>query len=209
MFHRPQRRIPEINASSTADIAFLLLIFFLLTTSMDTDRGLQRRLPPPGRPTTEVMKLRERNVLTVDIGKDDRVKCAGDYVDLPELRERAKLFIANSQDDPDLPERVLVDIPFLGRVRVTKHHVIALRCSRLASYRTYIAVQDELAGAYRDLRDELAHRKWNRDYASLSPDQQEAVRRVFPQQISEVKSEVDNNYDNYNYDNYDKEDRAL
>ena len=62
MFHRPQRRIPEINASSTADIAFLLLIFFLLTTSMDTDRGLQRRLPPPGRPTTEAMKLRERNV---------------------------------------------------------------------------------------------------------------------------------------------------
>ena len=112
IYRRPNRKIPEINASSTADIAFLLLIFFLLTTSMDTDSGLLRRLPPPGRPE-EAMKLQERNVLLIDIEEDDRVKCAGDYVDLPELRARAKLFIANPQDDPGLPERVPVEVPLL------------------------------------------------------------------------------------------------
>lgn len=204
MYRRPKRSIPEINASSTADIAFLLLIFFLLTTSMDTDSGLLRRLPPPGRPAMESMKLQERNVLLIDLGEDDRVKCAGDYVDLAELRARVKLFVANPQEDPGLPERVPVDIPFLGTVPVTKHHIIALRCSRNASYRAYIAVQDELAGAYRDLRDELARRKWGREYAALTPEHQEAVRRVFPQQISEVKSEADDNYNNN-----DKEGRPL
>lgn len=190
IYRRPNRKIPEINASSTADIAFLLLIFFLLTTSMDTDRGLLRRLPPPGRPE-EAMKLQERNVLLIDIGEDDRVKCAGDYVDLPELRARAKLFIANPQDDPGLPERVPVEVPLLGTVPVTEQHVIALRCSRRASYRAYIAVQDELAGAYRDLRDELSRSRWGQNYAGLTPDRKQAVREVFPQKISEVKAEND------------------
>ena len=191
MYRRPKRSIPEINASSTADIAFLLLIFFLLTTSMDTDSGLLRRLPPPGRPAMESMKLQERNVLLIDLGEDDRVKCAGDYVDLAELRARVKLFVANPQEDPGLPERVPVDIPFLGTVPVTKHHIIALRCSRNASYRAYIAVQDELAGAYRDLRDELSRSRWGQNYADLTPDRKQAVREVFPQKISEVKAEND------------------
>lgn len=190
IYRRPNRKIPEINASSTADIAFLLLIFFLLTTSMDTDRGLLRRLPPPGRPE-EAMKLQERNVLLIDIEEDDRVKCAGDYVDLPELRARAKLFIANPQGDPGLPERVPVEVPLLGTVPVTEQHVIALRCSRRASYRAYIAVQDELAGAYRDLRDELSRSRWGQNYADLMPDRKQAVREVFPQKISEVKAEND------------------
>lgn len=190
IYRRPNRKIPEINASSTADIAFLLLIFFLLTTSMDTDRGLLRRLPPPGRPE-EAMKLQERNVLLIDIEEDDRVKCAGDYVDLPELRARAKLFIANPQDDPGLPERVPVEVPLLGTVPVTEQHVIALRCSRRASYRAYIAVQDELAGAYRDLRDELSRSRWGQNYADLTLDRKQAVREVFPQKISEVKAEND------------------
>ena len=190
IYRRPNRKIPEINASSTADIAFLLLIFFLLTTSMDTDRGLLRRLPPPGRPE-EAMKLQERNVLLIDIEEDNRVKCAGDYVDLPELRARAKLFIANPQDDPGLPERVPVEVPLLGTVPVTEQHVIALRCSRRASYRAYIAVQDELAGAYRDLRDELSRSRWGQSYADLTPDRKQAVREVFPQKISEVKAEND------------------
>lgn len=190
IYRRPNRKIPEINASSTADIAFLLLIFFLLTTSMDTDRGLLRRLPPPGR-LEEAMKLQERNVLLIDIEEDDRVKCAGDYVDLPELRARVKLFIANPQDDPGLPERVPVEVPLLGTVPVTEQHVIALRCSRRASYRAYIAVQDELAGAYRDLRDELSRSRWGQNYADLTPDRKQAVREVFPQKISEVKAEND------------------
>ena len=188
-----KRSVPEINSSSTADIAFLLLIFFLITTSMDTDRGLARRLPPPpeNKEQLDDIVVKERNVLPVDLERDDRVKCAGEYVDVRELRERAKLFIANPQDDPDLPERVPEEIPFLGTVPVTKHHVIALRSDRESSYRAYVSVQEALAGAYRDLRDELARRKWQCPYADLTPDRREAVRRVFPQKISEVKLETD------------------
>ena len=107
------------------------------------------------------------------------------------LRARAKLFIANPQDDPGLPERVPVEVPLLGTVPVTEQHVIALRCSRRASYRAYIAVQDELAGAYRDLRDELSRSRWGQNYADLTPDRKQAVREVFPQKISEVKAEND------------------
>ena len=96
---RPRRGVPEINASSTADIAFLLLIFFLLTTSMDTDKGLPRRLPPLATDTVaEPLKLKERNALTVSLDAQDRLECAGSPVTLDELHDRAKLFIANPAD---------------------------------------------------------------------------------------------------------------
>ena len=164
---RPRRGVPEINASSTADIAFLLLIFFLLTTSMDTDKGLLRRLPPVATDTVaEPLKLKERNVLVVSLDAQDRLECAGDPVTLDELHDRARLFIA---------------------VPVTKHHVIFLQCHREATYKAYIAVQDELVAVYAELRDELARRKWQCAYDALGDGQKQAVRMVFPQKIAETE----------------------
>ena len=92
-----KRKVPDINSSSTADIAFLLLIFFLITTSMDTDRGLARRLPPP--PETEDRKddsdkVKERNVMTVFLNMNDQLMCSGEYVNVDQLRDKAKEFIA-------------------------------------------------------------------------------------------------------------------
>lgn len=105
---RKKRGVPGINSSSTADIAFMLLIFFLITTSMDTDRGLARRLPPP--PENKDQKdddiiVKERNILQVRLNKDNQLMCGTDYIDVKQLKEKAKEFIANPYDDENLPEK--------------------------------------------------------------------------------------------------------
>ncbi|KAA6304098.1 hypothetical protein EZS27_044258, partial [termite gut metagenome] len=116
---RRKRKVPEINSSSTADIAFLLLIFFLITTSMDTDSGLARRLPPPPEENAKENEIdvKERNVLVVLINANNELKCGRDIIDirnLKALRTRAKEFIANPNNDPWLPELSSVNIDFFG-----------------------------------------------------------------------------------------------
>ena len=91
-----KRKVPDINSSSTADIAFLLLIFFLITTSMDTDRGLARLLPPPPEEQNDdtTDKIKERNVLQVFLNMNDQLMCGNDYINVEQLRAKAKEFIA-------------------------------------------------------------------------------------------------------------------
>lgn len=190
MYRRfPKRRVPEINASSTADIAFLLLIFFLMTTSMDTDYGLPRQLPAPSTPEqkAEALKLKERNVLVITLDAGDGLHCADQPSTLAEIHQQAKRFIVNSANESGLPEKVPVDVPYLGVVPVTKNHVIFLRCHREASYKAYIAVQNELVAVYNELRDELARQKWQCSYAALGEGQQQAIRMVYPQKIAEAE----------------------
>jgi len=184
---RFRRSVPEINSSSTADIAFLLLIFFLMTTSMDTDTGLARRLPEwvaEGR-KPETVEVRERNVLSVRLDADDRLWCDERPVGLAELHAVAREFVENPDDREDLPERVATEVPGLGTVEVMKRHVILLSCHRGATYKAYVAVQDELAGVYQELRNELSRRCWGQDYADLPSARQQAVRLVYPQRVSE------------------------
>ena len=104
-----KRKVPDINSSSTADIAFLLLIFFLITTSMDTDRGLARRLPPPPEKDQKIedQKKKERNVLQVFLNMNDQLMCGNDYINVEQLRAKAKEFIANPYNDETKPERFL------------------------------------------------------------------------------------------------------
>ncbi|WP_288912063.1 biopolymer transporter ExbD [uncultured Bacteroides sp.] len=184
-----KRSVPEINSSSTADIAFLLLIFFLITTSMDTDRGLARRLPAPPEENQKQddIKLKERNVMQVFLNLQDQLMCGEDYISVDQLRDRAKEFIANPNNDEKLPEKYAVEVPFFGTVQVTEKHVISLRCDRGTSYKAYIAVQNELVAAYNELRDEVAQEKWNKNYADLDEVQQEAIRKIYPQMISEAE----------------------
>ena len=126
---KKKRAVPGINSSSTADIAFMLLIFFLITTSMDTDRGLARRLPPPpeqNQKDDNILK-KERNVLQVRLNKDDQLMCGKEYIDIKQLREKAKEFIANPYDDENLPEKHKKNIPLLGDCMVTEQHVISVQ----------------------------------------------------------------------------------
>jgi biopolymer transport protein ExbD len=185
-----KRKCPDINSSSTADIAFLLLIFFLITTSMDTDRGLARRLPPP--PENEQQqksedKVKQRNVLQVFLNMYDQLMVNGEVINVAQLRDKAKEFIANKAGAEDLPERTTKEVEFFGPYLVTEKHVISLQNDRSSSYQSYIDVQNELVAAYNELRDELATEKWGKKYEELDDDQQKAIREIYPQKISEAE----------------------
>ena len=184
-----KRKVPDINSSSTADIAFLLLIFFLITTSMDTDRGLARRLPPPPEKDQKENddKIKERNVLQIYLNKDDQLMCGNEYIQIAQLKQKAKDFIVNPYNDETLPEKVSKDIEFFGATLITEKHVISLQNDRGSSYQAYISVQNELVAAYNELRNELAQEKGQKNYADLGEEEQKAVREIYPQKISEAE----------------------
>ncbi len=188
---RKKRSMPGINSSSTADIAFMLLIFFLTTTSMDTDKGLARRLPPPPDPNVKQnddLKVKERNVLQVRINKDNQLMVGSEYLEVSQLRAKAKEFIANPNDDANMPEKHVVNIPLLGGdVMVTKNHVISVTNDVGTGYQAYIDVQNELVAAYNELRNEKAKEAFGKEYAECSEEEQKAIREFHPQKISEAE----------------------
>ena len=186
-----KRKVPDINSSSTADIAFLLLIFFLITTSMDTDKGLTRQLPPPPEKDQQDKnnddKIKERNILQVYLNLYDQLMVNGEIMDVSQLRNKAKEFIANKTDDEKLPIRTSKEVEFFGTVKVTEKHVVSLQNDRSSSYQAYMNVQNELVAAYNELRNELANEKWGKNYADLADDQKKAIREIYPQKISEAE----------------------
>lgn len=182
------RKLPEYNASSLADIAFMLLIFFLVTTTMDTDTGISTMLPPPApdeMPENED-KIKERNVFVVLINKNDQLMVEGQLMRVENLKEKAKEFIENPAKKENLPEFKEKDVPYFGLIMVSKQ-VISLQNDRGTSYGLYVQVQNELVGAYNELRDELAMRKFSKRYDDLVKDQQMAIRKVYPKSISEAE----------------------
>ncbi|MDO4780541.1 MAG: biopolymer transporter ExbD [Bacteroides sp.] len=184
-----KRKVPDINSSSTADIAFLLLIFFLITTSMDTDKGLARLLPPPpeDKNQNDSEKIKERNILQVYLNKDDALLCGDQYIEIGQLKDMAKEFIANANNDDNKPEKTMKKVEFFGETLVSDVHVISLQNDRGTSYQAYISVQNELVAAYNELRDELSLKQFKRKYSELDPKEQRAVRDVIPQRISEAE----------------------
>lgn len=187
---RGKRKVPDINSSSTADIAFLLLIFFLITTSMDTDRGLARRLPPPPENDKEQKnedKVKQRNVLQIYLNMYDQLMVNGEIMNVQQLRAKTKEFVANKYNDESLPEKTSKEVDFFGPTMVTEKHVVSLQNDRSSSYQAYIDVQNELVAAYNELRDELSQEKWGKNYSELNEDQQKAVREIYPQKISEAE----------------------
>lgn len=187
---KKKRKVPAMNATSSADIAFMLLIFFLITTSMDTDKGLARRLPPPvpkDQKKNEEMDIKKRNILVVLINSNNQILCNNEFIDIKQLREKVRTFIENPYNDEHMPEKTEVDVPFFGKQMVTKNHVISLQNDRGTEYQAYIDVQNELAGAYNELRDEVSKKKFGKAFADLDEDQQKAVQMIYPQKISEAE----------------------
>lgn len=186
-----RRALQEINAGSMADIAFLLLVFFLVTTTMDSDWGLARRLPPPldiNQPDPPPIK--DRNVFVVLANANDQLLVEGEILEIDQLKEKAKEFIANPNDLEDLPEKKLTKIKFFGEYPVSKQ-VISLQNDNGTSYNLYIQVQNELAAAYSELRNELAKEKFGVSYDYLveaaDKDKVDAIRDIYPQRISEAE----------------------
>lgn len=182
---------PEINASSMADIAFLLLVFFLVTTTMDTDLGLSRLLPPPlPDEIEEPPDIKQRNVFEVLVNSGDQLLVEGDVMQISELTDAAKEFIKNPNDDLDLPEKEMKTVDFFGNVEVSKQ-VISLQNDNGTSYNMYIQVQNELARAYNELRNELSMEKFGKTYdyylETGDKDKVKAIRKIYPQRISEAE----------------------
>jgi biopolymer transport protein ExbD len=188
-----RRSVQEINAGSMADIAFLLLIFFLVSTTMDTDSGIVRKLPPmPEKEKQEdQVDVKERNIFVVLVNRNNQLLVEGELMDIKDLRIAAKEFVLNTYDDPNLPAKEWIEVPIFGQVEVTKKHVISLQNDRGTSYGMYIAVQNELAAAYNELRDELSMRKFGMKYSELKGEENEerrdAIEEVYPMKISEAE----------------------
>lgn len=185
-----KRKMPGLNTSSTADISFMLLIFFLTTTSMDTDAGLARTLPKPPEDETNKneMKVKERNILNIRINKDNYLLIGNDYASPEDVKERAKAFIKNENNDPNLPELLPKKIKYLGRsLMVTDQHVISVQTDRGTDYGVYIIVQDALIQAYNELRDEFCRAEFGHALEFATEDEKDAVREIYPQKISEAE----------------------
>jgi len=184
-----KRETPEVNSGSLADIAFLLLIYWLLTTTMDTDTGIARQLPPiPEKSDITEVDINKRNIFIVLINSENVLRVNGKERKIEELRELAKEFVKSNPDDPSTPELESVYIDLLHkRVDVGKG-VISLQNDRGTSYGTYIMVQNELVAAVNELRDEAAYEYFGKkSFDDLSDDQKEAVRKIVPQRISEAE----------------------
>lgn len=182
------KKTPAINSSSTADIAFLLLCYFLMTTTMGSQNGLSRRLPPMPDASQKVedQKINRRNIIVVKINSADKILAGSDPIVLSQLKDKVKIFLSNPQDDPSLPEKEVKDIEGYGSYPVSKG-VISLQNDRGTSYNAYIEVQNELLRAINELRDEFSMRAYGKKFAALTEDQQGIVKDAIPQNISEAE----------------------
>jgi len=185
----------EINAGSMADIAFLLLIFFLVTTTMDVDTGIIRQLPPiPPPDMPPPPDVNKRNVFVVLVNANDQLLVEDQLSDISVLRTQAKEFIKGYPDQPDnisFPAFENEEIPFFGTRPVSKQ-IISLQNDNGTSYNMYIQVQNELAAAYNELRDELAKEKFGKSYDELAnskteADKAAAIKKIYPARISEAE----------------------
>jgi hypothetical protein len=183
-----KRKTPGLNTQSTADIAFLLLCYFLMVSTMDQQSGLQRRLPPMPDQNQKVQdqKVNRRNIIIVKINSADRILAGTEPIDISRLNDKVKEFLTNPTDDPTLPEKEVKNIEGFGSYPVSKG-VISLQNDRGTSYRAYIAVQNELVRAINELRDDFSKKHFGKPYLKLTEDQQSIVRQAIPQNISEAE----------------------
>ena len=180
------KKTPEINSSSQADIAFLLLCFFLMTTSMDVDYGITRRLPPPVEQNDDDVKVKERNVMNVLINKNNKLMVNGRPSDVSLLKEDAKHFMTPRPGDESAPEVEPKTIELLGEVLMSKG-VISLQNDRGTSYAMYISVQNELARAFNELKEEMAWKHFHKHLDQLNEDQTKAINDAVPVRVSEAE----------------------
>ena len=159
---------PEVNAGSMADIAFLLLIFFLVTTTIETDAGLDRMLPPIEPPDTDVI-IKQKNIFVVNINKNGQLLVEEQLMDIKDLRAAAIAFLDNGGSPTGTPEYC----NYCKGKRDEKSSdspqkaIISLKNDRETTYSTYITVQNELVAAYNDLRNREAKRLYGRDFTEM------------------------------------------
>jgi biopolymer transport protein ExbD len=171
-----RRSLPEINAGSMADIAFLLLIFFLVTTTMDVDTGLVRKLPamPEEEEIIDDSQIKAKNIYVVLVNAKDQLLVEEELMEVSQLRDGAKKFLDNWGKNPNLSDN-------------PQKAIVSLQNDRGTSYEMYIKVQNELSAAYRELRDREAQKKFGLNYGELKGVNKKEIRKMFPEKISEAE----------------------
>lgn len=179
LLKKKERDSAEIPSSSLADIAFLLLIFFLVTTTIDVDTGIGLVLPPPPDPSVEPPPIRERNILKILVNSQGLILINEKPAALTEVKETVMKFVDNNGVDPnfsDSPEKAIV----------------SLKTDRQTPYRIYIDVLDEVKGAYADLRNAVSMARYGVAYNKLDKEKQEDIKKLYPQKISEAEPDKGN-----------------
>lgn len=171
-----KREVPEINTASMADMAFLLLVYFLFTTTIDSDKGLQILLPPKVENNQSVAHPKKRNVLNVLVNGRDQLLVRGELTELKDLTELVKRHVGNFGTDPNFSES-------------PSKAIISIKNDRGTSYEMYIKVQNELKRGYSELRNNEALSVYGRPYNELNDAQKESISKKFPQKISEAEPE--------------------
>ncbi|MGI6242879.1 MAG: ExbD/TolR family protein [Prevotella sp.] len=161
--YRRRHRVPELNTTSTADISFMLLIFFLVTTNMDVDKGLTRQLPPAEKQEQEDTFVAQGTMMTLQITADNQLMVNGKPIAVNQLRQQAESFIK----------------------QVGKKHLFKLDAAPEARYDLYFQIQNELVAAYKNVRNETSQQLFHQNYETLSQSQRERVREECPQRIAE------------------------
>jgi len=202
----PRRKgAPEVNAGSMADIAFLLLIFFLVTTTIETDAGLDRMLPPIEPPDTDVI-IKQKNIFTVNINRNGQLLVEEKLMDIQDLRAEAIAFLDNGGSPSGTPEycNYCKGKRDASSSDNPQKAIISLKNDRETPYSTYITVQNELVAAYNDLRNRESKRLYGRDFTEmeseyLNPETPSSVRdelkekvqriqELFPQKLPEAET---------------------
>ena len=173
---RKKRSTPEINAGSMADIAFLLLIFFLVTTTMDTDTGLRANLPPMPLPDQPIPDIKKRNVLEIRVNSQNMMLVEGEIMQVEELKNFTVKFLTNNGRNENLSEK-------------PEKAVVSLKNDRGTSYDIYVQIQDQLRQAYTEVRNGASQKRFGRDYNDLNDAQKKIVSTEYPQRISEAEPE--------------------
>jgi len=185
---RKKRALPEINASSMADIAFLLLIFFLVTTTIDTDAGMLVKLPqwvevedlpPPD-------KANKHNVLEILVNQYDQLLVEGELMTIQELKKKTKEFVDNNGDGTC---NYCKGIGLADMSDSPNKAIVSLKNDRATSYDMYISVYNELKAAYAELRDNAANAQYGKDYDKLKDAQADEIKSMYQIRISEAEPE--------------------
>ncbi len=187
-----KREIQEINAGSMADIAFLLLIFFLVATTMNVDTGLARMLPPLPEDDQQQQEndVKERNILLVFVSSSGNIMAGNEPIEIQALTEKTKEFVLNTYGDENLPEIVDKDFDLPDGSKwtyPTSSGIVSLQTARETDYRVYIMVQNELTRAFNEIRDEVSKKKFGVTFSELDSDVRDVVAKAIQVKISEAE----------------------
>jgi len=197
-----KRAAPEVNAGSMADIAFLLLIFFLVTTTIEKDKGILRSLPPI-EDNTEPPIIKKKNRFDILVSRQDRLLVEEEEMEIKDLKQAAIDFLDNGGGLSTTGEKC--DYCKGKRDEESSDHpdkaIITLKHDRETSYGTYIQVQNELVAAYNELREREAQRLFKRSFASMLEEKEknqfnkdeklnediQRIKDLFPLKLSEAE----------------------